>query len=68
MIEQVSKEGMEFLVSGMLQIFNIKLFMTKTVRELIVGYNDPLLNMARFADPKKVKSSKFGLLDEVIFV
>ena len=41
------------------------LFINKTVREYLSGYEDPLLGMAAFFRPDKVKSSKFSYLANV---
>lgn len=68
MIEDATRTGVAFLMAGMFQIFNVKLFISKTVNELITGYNDPLLNLGRMADPSKVKSNQFSLLNGVNFI
>ncbi len=54
------------MTAGMLGLFNVQLFLTKNVSQLISGYEDPLLNLGKIADPSKVKSSKFSLLNDVL--
>lgn len=49
-------------VNGILDLFDDSLFKTKTVGELIVGYDDPLLKFAKTFVPYIVKDDKFGLL------
>jgi hypothetical protein len=64
LIEESIRNKMTFWIQGMLNIMNVPLFKTKTVKELITGFEDPLLNMGKYADPNKVKSSKFSLLND----
>ena len=65
MIENGIRTQSGFMISGMLNLFDVKLFMTRNVSELISGYTDPLLNLGQIADPSKVKSPKFSLLNDV---
>ena len=65
MIEDSIRNKATFVISGMLSLFDVKLFLTKNVSQLISGYEDPLLNLGQLADPSKVKSSKFSLLNDV---
>lgn len=69
MIEQILRNKFkniesEFL-NSLLKLMNIKLFVTKTVGELISGYQDPLLKLAKTFEPNIVKSDKFSLLNDV---
>ena len=41
------------------------LFVTKTVGELIKGYDDRLLAMGAFFRPDKIKTSRFGFMNDV---
>ena len=53
LIEESIRNKMTFWIQGMLNIMNVPLFKTKTVKELIAGFEDPLLNMGKYADPNK---------------
>lgn len=55
-------------INGLFSIMNTKLFMTKTVRELIAGYRDPLLELAKFFMPSLIKDDTFSLLKGVILM
>ena len=52
-------------VNSMLKLFKTKLFITKTAGELISGYEDPLMKMAKTFLPKVIKDDKFSLLNGV---
>jgi hypothetical protein len=52
-------------VNAMLKLFKTKLFVTKTAGELISGYEDPLMKMAKTFLPKVIKDDKFSLLNGV---
>ena len=68
LIEKISKSGSAFFMAGMLPLFSVTLFVKRTVNELLTGYDDPLLNLGKFANPKQVKTSKFSLMNDVIFI
>lgn len=42
--------------------YETKLFVSKSIREIISGYYDPLMHMAKEALPNEVMEDKFGLL------
>lgn len=69
MIEQTArsrfKELGPSLVNTLLAFLGTKLFETKTVGELISGYKDPLMELAKTFLPKIIKDSKFSLLNGV---
>ena len=46
-------------------MLNVQLFVTKTIREIIKGYDDELLRTAATFDSEKVKSSIFYLMGNV---
>jgi hypothetical protein len=48
-----------------LTFLNVELFVTKTVNELILGYDDELLRTAATFDSDRFKSSKFFLIGDV---
>ncbi len=43
-----------------------KLFITRSIGQLINGYEDELLAMAHEFEPEKIKSSVFSLLNNVM--
>ena len=47
------------------KIFRTKIFITKTVEELITGYEDPLLKIAKKYLPNVVTDDKFSMLNGV---
>ena len=63
MIETQSSFTAEILLS----FVNAKLFLNKTVREIVNGYEDSLLNVANILDSEKVPTSKFSILGGVNF-
>lgn len=69
MIEQTArsrfKELGPTLVNTLLAFLGTKLFETKTVGELISGYKDPLMELAKTFLPKIIKDDKFSLLNGV---
>lgn len=48
-------------------VLRTKIFETKTVKELISGYKDPLLTMAKIFVPGVVKDDHFSLINNVSF-
>lgn len=52
-------------VDLLLKLFGTELFLTKTVGELISGYKDPLMAMAKTFLPAVVKDDEFSLLNGV---
>ncbi|CAF0919380.1 unnamed protein product [Brachionus calyciflorus] len=67
MIEQTVrsrfKELGPTLVNTLLAFLNTKLFVTKTAGELISGYNDPLMKLAKTFMPQVIKDEKFSLIN-----
>jgi hypothetical protein len=53
------------LTNELFKVLKTKLFISKTVKELISGYADPLMSMAHILSPNKVKDDKFSLLNGV---
>ena len=49
-----------------MKAFNTKLFIQRSVKDLISGYQDPLLKFIRTIDPKIVSDDHFGLFYGVI--
>jgi hypothetical protein len=60
-----SKEFEPFFTNILLDTFKTKLFETKTVGELISGYADPLMTIAKVVLPNIIKDNKFSLLNGV---
>lgn len=56
------------LVNTLLGFLDTKLFVTRTVGELISGYTDPLMFLAKTFVPKLVKDDKFSLLNGVNYL
>ncbi len=51
------------MVNLILNGFGTKLFITKTVGELIAGYKDPLLTLAQTFLPNLIKSNEFSIIN-----
>lgn len=51
-------------INSLLNLQNIKLFVTKSVKELIAGYEDPLMKLAKNFGAN-VTQTKFSLINEV---
>lgn len=47
------------------KFFDTNLFVTRTVGELISGYNDPLMSLANTFLPSLIKEEKFSLMNGV---
>jgi hypothetical protein len=60
-----SKTVEPLAIDLLLKLFGTELFLTKTVEELISGYQDPLMAMAKTFLPAVVKDDKFSLLNGV---
>jgi len=56
---ETSDKNTRFPYNSILKLYNIKLFIKKSVDEMVSGYVDPLLQMARFVQPEI--SEKFGV-------
>ena len=69
MIEQTLKGKSKIIqpeaVNGLLKMLKTKLFETKTVGQLIRGYKDPLMALAKIFLPNIIKDDKFSLLNGV---
>ena len=64
-MEKISNDkSMANMMNMLFSIYKIKLFQTKTVRELMNGYEDSLLNIAKKMD-SSVTDSKFSLINGV---
>ena len=60
-----SKELVPSLVNDLLKLLGVKLFETKTVKELISGYKDPLMALAKMFEPGLIKDDEFSLINGV---
>ena len=47
------------------KLLDTELFVTRTVGELISGYNDPLMDLANTFLPSLIKENKFSLMNGV---
>jgi hypothetical protein len=68
MIEIISKKHSKIdktVVNDLLAVLKTSLFVTKTVGELISGYKDPLLTLAKIFVPEIISDDKFSLLKGV---
>ena len=65
-----SKEFVPAMVNDLLRLLDTKLFETKTVKELIGGYKDPLMALAKMFEPELIKDDEFSIVNGVtsIFV
>ena len=59
------KQLKEIAVNGIFKMYKTELFVTKTVGQLLSGYKDPLMAMAKKLLPKVVKEDTFSLLNGV---
>lgn len=53
--------GADFFI----KLFNLKLFMNKTVHELVSGYDDPLMTLAKLSSSDITKKDKFSIVSSV---
>jgi len=60
-----SKTVEPLAIDFVLKLLGTELFLTKTVGELISGYKDPLMTMAKTFLPGVVKDDEFSLLNGV---
>ncbi len=60
-LQNFTAEGINLIF----KLFGTKIFITKTVKELISGYKDPLLTIAKQIIPNVVKSDLFSMLNGV---
>jgi hypothetical protein len=51
-------------VNALMKMLDIKLFVTKSIGQLVAGYEDPLMKLAKNFVPN-VKESKFSLINGV---
>jgi hypothetical protein len=69
MIETADKSKSQWItptaINEIIRAYKTKLFVTKSVGELIRGYKDPLLSLAKLFVPSLVKDNKFSLLNGV---
>lgn len=63
-----SKELVPGMVNDLLKLLGTKLFETKTVKELIGGYKDPLMALAKMFEPELIKDDEFSLVNGVNFI
>lgn len=63
-----SKEILPSMVNDLLKLLGTKLFETKTVGELIKGYKDPLMSLAKMFLPEVIKDDKFSIVNGVIAI
>lgn len=71
MIEQGLKSKSKLIqpaaINELNRMLKTKLFERKTVGELIGGYRDPLMTLAKLFLPKLIKDNKFSLVNGVCF-
>jgi hypothetical protein len=63
-LTDVSSSGADFFI----KLFNLKLFMNKTVHELVSGYDDPLMTLAKLtklSSSDLTKKDKFSIVSSV---
>ena len=60
-LTDVSSSGADFFI----KLFNLKLFMNKTVHELVSGYDDPLMTLAKLSSSDLSKKDKFSIVSSV---
>ena len=53
------------IINGVFALFKTKLFIRKSVGEIISGYRDRLLKVAEYLVPGLVKEDRFSLLNGV---
>lgn len=60
-----SKELIPSMVDDLFKVLDTKLFETKTVKELIEGYKDPLMALAKLFMPDLIKNDEFSIVNGV---
>ena len=55
-------------INALLQLLETKLFVNVTVKQLMEGYTDSLIEVASLVKPGVLKDNKFGILQQVIFI
>jgi hypothetical protein len=55
-------------VNALLQLLETKLFVNVTVKQLMEGYTDSLIEVASLVKPGVLKDNKFGILQQVNFI
>ncbi|CAF1030388.1 unnamed protein product [Brachionus calyciflorus] len=67
MIEQIKTGKFDFIDSsfanGVLNHLDTELFITRSIHELITGYNDPLMDLASTYMPSMIKGDTFSLMN-----
>lgn len=53
------------MVNGVFKLFGTEFFIKRNVSELITGYSDPILKMAKTFVPDLIKNDQFSLLNGV---
>jgi hypothetical protein len=55
-------------VNALLELLETKLFVNVTVKQLMEGYTDSLIEVASLVKPGVLKDNKFGILQQVNFI
>ena len=70
MVEKMAKMNLteaDKLMNCLIKLTNSKLFVKKTVKELLSGYIDPLLEIVNTILPELVPTAEFSLLLKAVY-
>jgi hypothetical protein len=70
MVEKMAKMNLteaDKLMNGLIKLTNSKLFVRKTVKDLLSGYKDPLLEIVNSILPELVPTAEFSLLLKAVY-
>ncbi|CAF4452425.1 unnamed protein product [Adineta steineri] len=62
---QFNSSEIQKSINILLHLFGTKLFVNVTVKDLMEGYTDALIEMASLVKPGSLKDNKFGILQPV---
>lgn len=61
MVEKLYKNNQNFPLNFIFDYFDTKLFITRTIKEMVSGYYDPLLDIAIMYSPERINSNQFSI-------
>lgn len=67
-IEKSLKMNQNFLMNSLFWHLEADLFISRSVSDIVSGYYDPLMQLAKETMPDKITTDRFGLMLEVVFV
>lgn len=61
MIEKLSKDNQILPLNFLFDFFDTKLFISRSIKEIVSGYYDPLMDMAMMYSPERIASNQFSI-------